>query len=232
MVAPGTKPGLGMGLYTPGEAALYARLKPQTFNRWFFGQGSAQPVATPRIEDGGEANRVVTFWDLIQAVAIRNLRRDRKASRMSLQHIRSIVTRCEEMGVSFPFARRHTLYAYSDRLILRTEDDQYVGIEPGVDVGQLYHFKIIEQFLEEIQFGGDRMARVWTPLASPKYEVSLNSDRRFGLPIIEPGGILVDALVQAVESEGSVDAAAEAFETKPEAVKLALKYQDYLDPAA
>lgn len=228
MVTASSIPAYGVGLYTPQEAALYAKLRTETFNRWFYMTKRDQPVLTPRFGD----SRVVSFWDLIQAVSVRQLRQNPKASRITLQHIRSIVDECVAMGITYPLARNHTLYVFGNRLILRTDDGQFVGLKKGEDKGQFYEGKIIQPFLTEIKFDDSRLARVWTPLRSQKYRIDLDSERRFGLPVVQPGAILVSSLVDAVESEGSIEAAAEAYETGVEAVTLALKYQDYLAPAA
>jgi len=157
--------------------------------------------------------------------------------RISLQHIRDVVGECEGMGITSPFARRHTLYWFSDRLILRTDDsrtggEQYIGLSAGVDKDQLYHGAIIRPYLEDVYYGSDKMARRWTALSSANYRVVLDSDRRFGMPIIEPDGVLVSALIDAIESEGSTQQAARAFDIRPEAIDLAIKYQEYLSPAA
>lgn len=223
---------VGIGLYTPTEAARLARVRTQTFNRWFFGDGHGSSVLDPRLGNDPD-ERVVTFWDLIQAVAVRALRANAQGSRLSLQHIRTVIELAErDYSIRFPLARKHTLYVYSNRLILRL-GDEYIGIEPGVDKDQLYHHKIIEPFLEELEFDHDKMADQWTPLRSQNYHISLDANRRFGMPIVEPNGLLVESLSDAVDSEGSIEAAADAFEVEAEAVNLAVKYRyDYLSPAS
>ena len=227
---------IGVGLYTPREAARFTKLRTGTFNRWFYGDAQGQPALKPRFDSTAE-DRVVTFWDLIQALAVRRVRTSPMGKRISLQHIRDVVGECEGMGITSPFARRHTLYWFSDRLILRTDDsrtggEQYIGLSAGVDKDQLYHGAIIRPYLEDVYYGSDKMARRWTALSSANYRVVLDSDRRFGMPIIEPDGVLVSALVDAIESEGSTQQAARAFDIKPEAIDLAIKYQEYLSPAA
>jgi uncharacterized protein (DUF433 family) len=222
----------GIGLYTPREAAWLARVRTQTFNRWFFGDAHGSRVLDPRLESS-PGDRVVTFWDLIQAVAVRTLRANVHGARLSLQHIRTVIKSAErDYSIKYPLARKHTLYVYSNRLILRI-GDEYIGIEPGVDKDQLYHHKIIAPFLEELEFDHDKMADQWTPLRSENYYISLDANRRFGMPIVEPSGLLVESLTDAVDAEGSIEAAADAFEVETEAVNLAVKYRyDYLPPAA
>jgi uncharacterized protein (DUF433 family) len=128
-------------------------------------------------------------------------------------------------------ARRHTLYWFSNRLILKLDEERYIGLTPKIDKNQLYHGVIIEPFLDEVTFAEDNLAKRWIPLRSKKFEVSLASDRRFGMPTIDPCGILASSLVDAVQAEGSIESAADAFETEPEAVHLALKYAEYLSSA-
>jgi len=219
---------IGEGIYTPSEAARMARMPTQMFNRWFYASADREPVLTPRFDDvAGE--RVVCFWDLIQAVGVRNLRTHRAGQKLSLQNIRqSIQIVKSEYEIDFPLARKHTLYVYANRLILRIGDD-YIGLDKKIDKDQLYHHAIIAPYMQEIQFDTKSMAQQWQPLESKHYSVQLRGDRRFGMPTIEPGGILVEALAEAAEAEGSIEAAAEAFDTKSEAVNLARKYQyDYL----
>lgn len=224
-------PQIGTGLYTPQEASTFAKLRLNTFNRWLYESGHGDAVIAPRIPQI-ENERVITFWDLIQAVAIRNLRFCPTTAKIPLQKIREAVDSCQEQGFTFPLARDHNLYWFSNRLVLKVNDDTYKGIKPRVDKDQLYSGPIIEPFLKDVKFGADKLATVWTPLTRGSYRVDLNAEKRFGMPIIEPGGVLVDALVNAVEAEGSIEAAADAFEVDAEAVLLALKYREYLASAA
>ena len=61
---------LGIGIYTPEEAAFYARVKTQVLNRWLFGDGRGANVVKPE-RCGKDEDRIVTFLDLVQAIAIR-----------------------------------------------------------------------------------------------------------------------------------------------------------------
>jgi uncharacterized protein (DUF433 family) len=194
--------------------------------RWLYDE---DPVMTPRFE-----SRIVTFRDLIQVVAVRTLRRSEKGAKLTLQYIRDTVRSAErEHRIKYPLAREHTMYVYANRLILKVGDHDYVGLQPGVDKDQLYHHRIIEPFLTEVRFDTEGVADQWTPLRSKNFWVSLDANRRFGMPIIEPLGMLVWPVADAVTSEGSIQAAADVFNVDVEAVELALKYRyDYLSPAA
>lgn len=232
MVAVSSKLEIGMGVYTPKEAALYSGLRPATFNRWFFGNKQGKNVVRPRIApDGGE--RVVAFWDLMQAVAIRNLRLSPLGKRVPLEHIREAVEACEKIGFSFPLARRHTLFVFLDRLILKL-GEEYVGLSATADdKDQWYNKQIVEPFISDVSFKDDGMAFKWTPYYYRDFRVSLNSETRFGAPIVESSDgksihISVDALVDSIVSEGSVEAAADAYEVPVDAVLAAKNYLDNL----
>lgn len=231
MVATSKTDKLGIGLYTPSEAARFAKLRTQTINRWLFGDKKGEPALRPQLGESRQGDRVVTFCDMIQSVAVRQMRTSEKGQRISLDHVRRVVDECESAGITYPLARRHTLYWYSSRLILKIGDDYY-GTTTSVDKQQKYLNPIIEPFLTEVEFGQDDLVATWNPLEFQNYRISLSADRRFGMPTVEPVGVLASALVDAVESEGSIDAAAESFDVTCEAVRIALKYDEFLSSAA
>ena len=231
MVASNTKEKFGIGLYTPSEAARFAKLRTQTINRWLFGDKKGEPALRPQLGAPRREDRVVTFWDMIQSVAVRQMRTSEKGERISLDHVRRVVDECESVDITYPLARRHTLFWFANRLILKIGDDYY-GTTSSIDKHQKYANPIIEPFLTEVDFGQDDLVTTWNPLEFKNYKISLSADRRFGMPTVEPVGVLASALVDAVASEGSIEAAAESFEVTSEAVRIALKYDEYLSSAA
>lgn len=66
---------LGNGLFTVAEAALYARVSPQMMARWLFGNRKGQSVLHPQFR---AESRFVSFLDLVQTLAIREIRIQRK----------------------------------------------------------------------------------------------------------------------------------------------------------
>ena len=94
---------LGIGLYSPSEAALYARVRPQLMARWVYGtQGIRQsdPVFDPQL--GITEDKIVTFIDFVQALAVRRLRNERH---ISLQRIREAYHYAKkDFSVDHPFA--------------------------------------------------------------------------------------------------------------------------------
>lgn len=74
---------LGVGLYSPSEAAFYARVRPQLLSNWVCGTKTTEPVIERQLLDASK--RIVTFLDFIQTLAIRRMRLH---SHVSLQKIR------------------------------------------------------------------------------------------------------------------------------------------------
>src|SRR4051812_17888165 len=107
MIAANTE--FGVGLYTPAEAAFYARVRTQTLNRWLFGDSRGESVVTAQIKSDDE--KIVTFRDFVQALAIRSIRT--QYPKISLQKVRRAVDLAgEKLGVRHPFARPHKTYVY------------------------------------------------------------------------------------------------------------------------
>lgn len=115
----------GTGLYTVREAALYARLHPTVLNRWLFGN---KRVLHPQIGSAGE--KVVTFLDFVQALAVRAIRTQHK---IALDKVRLAIEVAEkEFQVSFPLARRHTIYLLDRdiQIVPELDGDQNIS-KPG-----------------------------------------------------------------------------------------------------
>ncbi len=133
MVAISDQSLLGVGLYTPAEAAMYARVSPQLFNRWMFGNQIGAAVAFPSL--GTREDRLVTFADFVQAMAIRAMRLP--PYKVPLSKIRQgIEVASDKYGVTHPFAVRHTTFLYGNELLIRTGKDsdelvQITGRERG-----------------------------------------------------------------------------------------------------
>ena len=72
MLSNGANELLGKGIYTPEEAATYARLDTRLVNRWVYGNKQGERVFHP--EHKTQNQKIISFLDFIQILAIRNLR--------------------------------------------------------------------------------------------------------------------------------------------------------------
>ncbi|HEX5269547.1 MAG TPA: hypothetical protein VFW33_03620, partial [Gemmataceae bacterium] len=115
---------LGVGLYTPAEAALYARVPPKTVRRWLYGSSKEESVIRPELF--GRDERVVTFLDFVQTLAIRAVRIQYG---VSLQKIRQAVENAKnEYGVEFPFAMQHRTFIFGREVVIKLHDHEFVQL--------------------------------------------------------------------------------------------------------
>ena len=227
---------LGKGIYSPRDAALYARVKTQLMSRWILGNSQGKPVVKREIEDSSDST--VTFLDFIQALSIRAIRT--QYSHIPLQKIREAAnTATEKYEVEYPFARPHSTYIIkkgrnTGEIVLRLgdDDDRFVQIT-GKMKDQHLLGPIAELYMENIKYDEDDYAseyRPWSTLEGGA--ILMNPHRRFGEPLVEECGYSARALWEAAITEGGIEAAANSYGVEPAHVKLACNYFDHLTNAS
>jgi hypothetical protein len=96
---------IGSGLYTVKEAALYARVREPLMRRWLFGTKDRRAVIDLQF---GAGEKLVSFLDLIQTLAIREIRLQYN---VPLQKFRQAIRWVKKArDVDYPFARKHFTY--------------------------------------------------------------------------------------------------------------------------
>lgn len=218
---------LGIGLYTPAEAAIYARVSVHTMNRWLFGSTQSAPAVRSQLE--GTDERFVTFLDLVQSLAIRSIRVTRK---IPLQKIREAVDFAqEEFGIQYPLARRHAMFLKGDNLVINSgnqESKRYVEATGRHKRATLFG-PIAEPFLEDLAFDSTTgLATVYRAFRHDDCEIRLDPNIRFGEPIVANCGYSAQALWDAYRTEGSIKAAAKAFGVTESEVDVACRYFDFI----
>lgn len=235
----------GIGIYTPEEAGFYARVQTRLVNRWIFGNKQGPSVVAHQLE---HKEKIVTFLDFVQMLAIRELRVKHK---IPLQTIRDAVKEFHnEYGINYPFARQHVAYIFK-----RGKDDKsgglYIG-QPGddgdriytkiagtkkgqaVSRGQMALTKLVEFYMRDLHFNPDGLAEFYEAYCRPyngnTKRVVLHPGRRFGEPLVESCGITPQTLYEASLTEGSIEAAAYIYEVDQGDVDIACRYIDYLTP--
>ena len=210
------------GLYTIDQAARLARLSPQILYRWFDGTSDSPPAMIRRIPKNG-AN-VVSFIDLMQALAIRALR---KQNRISLQKVRLTVKAAEQTGHPHPFALQHRTFLFDDDIVIELYNGDLIQVTGKYKQQQLIR-PVVELYLEDVGFDLFGKANSYTPMREGDRKIVIQPTIKFGAPVVMPCGYTVSAILDAVESEGSIEAAASAFEIEQDDVKFALRYDDLL----
>jgi uncharacterized protein (DUF433 family) len=212
------------GIYTIDQAAHLARLSPRSLRRWFDGEGESEPALTRRVPRNDA--QVFGFLDLIQALAIRAIR---NTGKLSLQKIRQTIIEAEKPGVHYPFARDHKTFIFSDDVVIDV-NGQLFQVTGYYRQQQLIK-PVVEIYLQDLTFDPlTGLANEYVPLrdATSDAKVVIKPTLKYGAPVVMPRGYTVSSLVGAVDSEGSIEAAAQMLDVPQADVKLALRYEDIL----
>ena len=214
---------VGIGIYTPSEAAYYARVTTQTMVRWVHGSRRGDPVFRAQLE--GDTEKTVTFLDLVQALAIRAIRREFK---VPLPKIREAVEEASQRySVDYPFAMHHKTFLFDKEIHIELPKLGSVQIS-GKQKGQLIERVIAEPYLVDLTFSDEGLAVQYRAFEYRGRCVVIDPARRLGQPIIKPCNCLADSLLDAYRSEGSVGAAARAYGVDEDDVLFAIQYDDHL----
>jgi uncharacterized protein (DUF433 family) len=214
---------IGIGVYTPSEAATYARISPQTMRRWLYGSPQGERVTPSQLPS---EEKVVTFLDFVQALAIHDIRTQHKVPLSKIREAAQCATK--KYKVEYPFARQHSTYLLNGEILIRLDEDEDLTQVTGKHANQMTMRKIVELYLKDLTFGANGLATAYKAYSWDSLDVSMNPRRRFGEPLVESSGYTAQALLQAFRTEGSFEAAAQAYGVDPRQVELAYRYYDYL----
>lgn len=223
MIASNTK--LGVGLYTPNEAAFYARVPTRTLNRWFFGDTQGERVASPRFGD----ERIISFYDFVQAMAIRNIRTNHN---VPLKKIREAIDRASsEHDVSYPLARRHTIYLFHPDLYICFDASDFKKLT-GTQRDQKMIKQIVEFYVDDLGYDAEGLACHYDAFTWKDRTVRMNPKLRLGEPIVTACGYSAMTLWEASQAEGSISKAAKVYGVDEADVQAAYRYIDHLSPGS
>jgi uncharacterized protein (DUF433 family) len=238
---------LGVGLYSPSEAALYARVRPQLMARWVYGTRgvrTSDPVFDPEL--GITDDKIVTFVDFVQALAVRRLRNERH---VSLQRIREAYDRAKSVfHVPHPFAtegarvglfgppnrpaRQVVFICFAKENEGETVEEKYYQLT-GKKHGNQLIAEVVMTYARFLEFDPEtRQACKFTSYKSDDGKVIMDPSVRFGEPFIEETGYTAHALFNAYQTEASLERAAEVYGVEPKYIQLAVDFFDYLNPSA
>lgn len=185
------------------------------------------------IVEGKDKAQFLTFLDFMQALAVRNLR---VKHNVHLDKIREAIAYAEkEFKMSHPFARPHATYL-DGRAIAIVPPEQAVDTHAvhatGRLKGQHVMKKIVEPYLQDVSFNPNTgLAEEFTPYRFGDRKIRMNPEIHFGQPFVDGVGITAERLAAAVDEEGSIDAAADAFGVEKQDVEAAFHYIDSLQVA-
>jgi hypothetical protein len=217
---------VGNGLYTVEEAALFARVSTAMMSRWLFGTRSGKPVVRPQF---GRGDKLVSFLDLIQTLAIREIRLQH---RVPLAKFRQAIDEAERRRLTYPFARSHCTYLKPDgELVIRTDPyaDSFVEAS-GKHRGQRL-IPFVEMYLKDLTYDAAGLAKDFRIFRYGNVSVTMDPDRRFGEPLL-PSGHSAVTIRRAVTAEGGLERAAKAYGIPLAEVETAYHFYDFLNANA
>jgi uncharacterized protein (DUF433 family) len=224
---------VGVGTYTPTEAARLLRTSTRNIKRWLSGytykRGNhvheVEPLWAPQhrlTEDRLELG----FRDLIE---LRFVKAFLEAG-VGLLAIRNCLSYAREcVNDDRPFSTRRF---QTDGKTIFLESIERSGEGKLLDLKRRqYAFKqIVERTFKDLDIEDDAVAR-WRPFDG-KPSIIIDPNRAFGQPIAADYGVPTIALAEAVEAEGSPDYVARIFEVPIDVVRDAVAFERELKSAA
>jgi len=209
-----------LGVYTPHQVAPLLGVHTSMVRRWVYGNQQGQAAFIPQCpEHQGE---FVTFIDLVQILAIRQIRRKRL---LSLAKVRATVEYAHKHDVTYPFARRHRAYVFNDDVVLRLNDGRLIGATGKYKEQDLIE-PVLKEYMKEVSFNSVGIADRYTPMVRYGRNISLSPESHFGAPVVSPCNLAVETLLNAVDAEGSIERAALACRVQEPDVRIAVEYRD------
>lgn len=215
---------IGLGLYTPAEAARLIKVPAAKLTRWLKGHGSGNRTYAPLWHgqiDLHDDKLYLGFLDLVQS----RMASAFIAAGLSPQKVRrALVLARELIEHDHPFATSR--FRTDGRTLLLEALGEGEDDRPLVDLfkrGQYVMHRVIEPSLKGIDFDTDIASR-WWPRGRAS-DIVLDPTRQFGQPIIESVGVPTSILSAAAEAEGSITRAAQLFRVSPTAVQRAVDFE-------
>jgi uncharacterized protein (DUF433 family) len=213
---------LGVGLYSVDEVALYARVSHDLARRWISGADDGKAVISPRLI-GDE--KFMSFLDLVQMMAIREIRQTRNITLKQIRELLQIAER--DHGVSHPFARKGITFQWHNELGLVLPDGKLIEAS-GKHRGHPYLKEIVVVYKEDLSYDAAGLAELYHAWRWNGIRVEMNPRIRFGEPIVTSCGYSARTLFEAAMAEGSIEKAANAYNVAKEDVETAYRYFDHL----
>ena len=214
------------GLYSIGEASQFSGVHPAKLRYWIFGTTSQSPLRESAITK--EEGKFLTFYEFIEALAIKSLR---IAGKASLQKIRAAITEAsDKYGIKYPFAQKdHKTVLIGGEFHIFLEGDGPTGLT-GKDKRQKSFKPCLEPFMDGLKFDDKKMASEYIAyrFGAGDKVITMNPRFCFGEPMVSNTGYTAETLYKAAIAEGSIDRAAKCYDVDREFIVEACQYWERL----
>lgn len=230
---------LGVGLYSPSEAARYMRASPQRLSRWIYGTSNSDPVFKPELDTLND-ERVVTFLDFAQALSIQDIRLN---IGIPLQQIREAYRRAQkEYDIDFPFAVENGIFVFGEIQVpklcvlgiyipagerdSREDCAKRMAVQlTGRHNRNIMIHEIVKDFSRRLHFStSSGVVDQYECYKNDDHRIVMDPQVRFGSPYLEEVGYRAETLFDAARIEGGVERAAKIYDVPVSAVQTAVAY--------
>lgn len=218
---------IGIGLYTPAEAARLVDVPAGKIARWLKGYSAGgqphDPLWSPQV-DLGDGRTYLGFRDLLEVrVAAAFI-----AHGVSPQRIRAAIRMAREVyGFAHPLATTR-FRTDGKSIFLRVATEDGTDAEKLLDTAtrQYVFAEVIAASLKGVEFDAAGQPVLWRPLGR-RGGIVVDPARAFGQPIEESSSVPTRILAAAART-GGVAGAALAYDVPEAAVRRALDFEDGL----
>lgn len=215
---------VGLGVYTLQEASLYSTISSTKLSRWIFGTDNYPPVIDAQLR----SQHLVSFYDLIQTMAINKARENK----ITLPKIREAIEFAKkEYGVRFPLAYNHKLLLFERDLHIQLPNKEIIQASGRIK-GQRLLRPIAEPFMRDLHFDAEGFVIRLVPFKKYGRQIILDPTKQFGQPLVGDTGYRADVLDRSVAVEGSMELIASLYNVDIKDVKVAVAYMKAIRKAA
>jgi uncharacterized protein (DUF433 family) len=209
--------------YGVAEAARYLKIAPATLRSWVAGRsyptGEGEAYFEPLIQLPEEETRLLSFNNLIEAYALRSLRREHG---VSIKAVRKAVDYAESKLNIPRLLLSHELLTHAGDLFVQ----RYGELINLSRSGQLALRKILEAHLRRIDWKNELPVRLY-----PYFEydhnklIAIDPSIQFGRPILIRKGISTSVIADRIDAGESVEFIAADYDIAKDEVELAIMYE-------
>lgn len=216
---------IGLGVYTPREAARLVGTSPQQVLRWTRGSGTDTPLWNAQYQFLDDDVTEISFLDMIEVRVVAAMRR----ANISLQSIRFAISFAQEKyGLERPLASQAFKTDGTEILMEAVESDgDFVSLSKKRP-GQKVFREIIAQSLNDLEYDGETVAR-WRPHGFD--DIIIDPKRFFGDPVLDSYGISTSTLKSEFDEFGDFKYLAGIYEVPEVLVKASVRFEKSLDEA-
>jgi uncharacterized protein (DUF433 family) len=209
--------------YGVAEAARYLKIAPATLRSWVVGRsypkGEGDAYFEPLIQLPEEETRLLSFNNLIEAYALRSLRREHG---VSINAVRKAIDYAEsKLNIPRLLLSHDLLTTAGDLFVQRY--GELINLSRS---GQLALRKILEAHLRRIDWKGELPVRLY-PYFEHDYDklIAIDPSIQFGRPVLIRKGISTSVIADRIDAGESVEFIAADYDIARDEVELAIMYE-------